>query len=698
MKMFQDSTKKETYAPFADHDEWELAWWLIKTVNQRATDEFLKLPITRDHMRPIFSSSHTFLKLIDHNASDGPLANDTNSEELELWMKDPVTCVRELIGNPAFDDSMMWTGDWWWQTQEHLPSGATIVPVIIASDKTHLSRFKGDKTAWLVYLSIGNLSKQVRCEPSRHGAVLLGYLPVSKLTLFEDNSIPLVAAGQNGVQMIFFPILTAYIGDHPKQCLIACYTENRCPKCVYPPSFIAEGLQPVFSPFWADLPHTDIFIYISSDILHQLHQGLFKDYLKKWCTTIAGLDDFDAWFHAMSIFPGLQYFNDDILQIRQWTSTNHKQLQQVFIGGLIGITTKPHILQAAYSLTDFICLAQYQSHTDKTIQALLQALDDFHGAKDVFIELGLCEHFNIPKVHSLLHYINMIKNLRSLNRYLIWCNSTADITPLTRGSGNNECGPCASSIHVLTLAEPVPTHTLYHIALKPHLPKKTVQYLEQYYGAVSFLPALKDFLGIINSEHQFCILTIHDRFDIFTNLVLLLPPNEHVPFKDHSRICAHPLHLNGTRKPSTLARFDMVLMTNYVDLSDRETLHSLHMAEVRIFFTLPSHLGTYHQPLIYVHWFKPMRMYDNHFNMFHLSRSTRQWIPNTEVILVDQIVQQYHLIPSFPCGAINPQWIQGHALVEAQYFYLNKYIDLHTFEQNLNVNLCISIHGWMGGW
>ncbi|KAI9461412.1 hypothetical protein HD554DRAFT_2009300, partial [Boletus coccyginus] len=50
-------------------------------------------------------------------------------------------------------------------------------------------------------------------------------------------------------------------------------------------------------------------------------------------------------------------------------------------------------------------------------------------------------------------------------------------------------------------------------------------------------------------------------------------------------------------------------------------------------------------PLAYVHWFKPMQMYDNHFNMFHLSCSTRQRISNAEVIPVNQIVQQCHLIP-----------------------------------------------------
>ncbi|KAI9457171.1 hypothetical protein HD554DRAFT_2207236 [Boletus coccyginus] len=577
MKIFQDNAGKSPYALF------------------HATDKFLKLPIIKNRMHSTFSSSHTFLKLIDQlptwpkwiNASDGQLNGDTNTKELELWMRDPVTCIRELIGNPTFNKSMV---DWWWKTQEHLPTNTTIAPVILASDKMHLSHFKGDKISWPVYLSIGNLSKQVYCELFQHDVLLLQ---------------PLIATGQNSVEMMcidggmqqVFPILVAYIGDHPEQCLVACCSENHCHWPV-PPLFIADDLWSIFSPFWANLPHTNIFVCISSNILHQLHQGIFKDHLKKWCTAIAG---------------------------------------------------------------------SYQSHTDDTLKGLEKALDDFHEAKDVFIELGLHEHFNIPKVHSLLHYIDMIKNLGSLDGYLIWRNSTADVTSLLRDSENDECRSHASFIHMLTLAKIVPTHSLYCIVLKPYLFKKTIQYLEQYHGAVSFLSALKDFLGTINCEHQFYVLMIHDCFDVFTNLVLLLLPNQHTPSKDHSRICAHPL-------------FDTVLVMDSVDSVDQEMLHGLCMAEVHIFFMLPLHLGTYPHPLIYVHWFKPMWTYDNNFNMFHLSHSTRQWLSNAEVIPVDRIVQQCHLIPSFPYRTVNPQWIQGHSLVEAQHFYLNKYIDHRTFE------------------
>ena len=56
---------------------------------------------------------------------------------VQLWKRDPVECVKELIGNPTFRDKLrylpqhayeddkgktrmfdeMWTGDWWWNLQ-----------------------------------------------------------------------------------------------------------------------------------------------------------------------------------------------------------------------------------------------------------------------------------------------------------------------------------------------------------------------------------------------------------------------------------------------------------------------------------------------------------------------------------------------------------------------------------------------------
>lgn len=136
---------------------------------------------------------------------------------------------------------------------------------------------------------------------------------------------PLIATGRDGVEMVcadsmvrrIYPILAAYVADFPEQCLVACCKENRCPKClvtadergnplsspIRDPQLIKEI---VYSPFWANLPHTDIFLAFTPDLLHQLHKGVFKDHLVRWCLEIVGEAEMDARFKAIPDYPGLR--------------------------------------------------------------------------------------------------------------------------------------------------------------------------------------------------------------------------------------------------------------------------------------------------------------------------------------------------------------------------------------------------------
>ncbi|KAJ7877600.1 hypothetical protein B0H14DRAFT_2269561, partial [Mycena olivaceomarginata] len=61
--------------------------------------------------------------------------------------------------------------------------------------------------------------------------------------------------------------------------------------------------------------------------------------------------------------------------------------------------------------------AQFQSHTSGTLDALQTSLDTFHANKHILIKLGIREHFNIPKIHSLQHYVDRIRSLGSADGY-----------------------------------------------------------------------------------------------------------------------------------------------------------------------------------------------------------------------------------------------------------------------------------------
>jgi hypothetical protein len=118
----------------------------------------------------------------------------------------------------------------------------------------------------------------------------------------------------------------------------------------------------------------------------------------------------------MSKYQGLCHFSEGISGVSQWTGKELKQMQQVFICVIAGLINE-RILAATQGLLDFIYYAQYHSHTDNTLSQMQTALNTFHANKDSFIELGVCDHFNIPKIHSMLHYIQSIWYLGSADGF-----------------------------------------------------------------------------------------------------------------------------------------------------------------------------------------------------------------------------------------------------------------------------------------
>lgn len=114
-----------------------------------------------------------------------------------------------------------------------------------------------NKSAYPVYLSIGNIPKEIRRKPSHGGYILLGYLPTSSLKHITNKAArrrtlanvfhacmsrivePLEDAGVEGIAVVSgdgivrrgHPILAIYVGDYPEQVLVTLVKTGTCPSC-----------------------------------------------------------------------------------------------------------------------------------------------------------------------------------------------------------------------------------------------------------------------------------------------------------------------------------------------------------------------------------------------------------------------------------------------------------------------------------
>jgi len=200
----------------------------------------------------------------------------------------------------------------------------------------------GSKIGYPVYITIGNVLKDIRRKPLHCAQILVAYIPTSKLeglgktahrraqanlfhsclqlvlgpiTLYGKTGVAMV--GGDGVWRRCHPIFTCFVGDYPEQALATCTYYGCCLKCLVSPDQLGEccsfppwdhreavgiysladggvhqfhaachegGLKPVFHPFWAMFPLVDIYLSITPDILHQLLQGVMK-HLISWVTS-----------------------------------------------------------------------------------------------------------------------------------------------------------------------------------------------------------------------------------------------------------------------------------------------------------------------------------------------------------------------------------------------------------------------------
>ena len=420
----------------------------------------------------------------------------------------------------------------------------------------------------------------------------------------------LIEAGTNGVEMTssdgavqcVHPILTCYVTDYPEQCLVTCTKYGTCVKCKAPANelqntipaenrtrqwteqIIEEAKQQadgkpqkfhsyymskdvagsVYQPFWDGFPLCDIHCSITPDVLHQLYQGVFKHFVH-WCQRILTPQELDRHIWALPPAFGLRQFKNGILAMSQISGTKRKNMAKILLGCPVGCMPAQGIA-AVTALLDFIYLAQYPAHNAETLGYLQDALDQFHKNREYFVVTGVWADFNIPKFHSLLHYIELFgttdnyntemfeqlhidvtkhgwraSNQRDEFPQMIWWLSRQDKVTCFEFHQKNLQQSQANIEFETVLQQPPTKKAIISMAKHPNFPRHWLSLIEDRQDAPDFTYYLKAFLNSFT-----------------TNKV----PNQHLdqsklPFQNvhvYSMFSFHPQGIQDDKEESDLVR------------------------------------------------------------------------------------------------------------------------------------------------
>lgn len=269
---------------------------------------------------------------------------------------------------------------------------------------------------------------------------------------------PLESAGVDGIWMSTgsgqvyraHPILAAFVGDYPEQLLVTLGLNGDCPRCQKDRNNLGEydndteinaslrdlnnvldalgtfdtdasqflhacasiRIKPTPRPFWLKLPFLSIYRSITPDILHQMYQGVTKHVIQ-WIINLLGSTEIDARCRRLPPNHNIRVFTRGISSLSRVTGQEHDQMCRFLLGLVVDAQlpnglSNARLLRCVRAIMDFLYYSQYPVHTDTTLELMQDALNRFHTNKEIFIDLGVRDHFNIPKVHFLSHYIDLI--------------------------------------------------------------------------------------------------------------------------------------------------------------------------------------------------------------------------------------------------------------------------------------------------
>ncbi|KAH7917570.1 hypothetical protein BV22DRAFT_1026118 [Leucogyrophana mollusca] len=458
-----EKRKTNIFYPFASKQDWELASWLLCSgLSMTAIDSFLSLALII--LLPLSFRSARQLRLRAEMLPSGPQwkyktisTAIATKHPARLFYRDVLECTQALLSHPLFEQhisfiprkvwmnseqSMRRYDDWLsgnsaWEMQDQLIPGATLLGIVLSSDKTNISVMTGNHMAHPLLLSLANIDSSIRSKSMLHVYALLALLPVAKFvhknsrvrSLLQDRLVhecltfvlnPLKTATSVGTMMSDG---AGHLSDIELLCSRADLDDYE--------NFIkaarALHLNGVTLPFWKGWEMSCPSTFLTPKVLHHLHR-MFWDHDTKWCVSVVGDDELDFCFSVLQTNIGYCSFIEGISKLKQVTGHNHRSIQQ-YIVGIIAGAVPPKFLRAICAFTDFCYLSQAPHFDDKTLVRLEAALKEFHDNKHAITQAegrmgkrGPINDWAIPKLELLQ---SIVLSIRASGAIMQW---TADVT------------------------------------------------------------------------------------------------------------------------------------------------------------------------------------------------------------------------------------------------------------------------------
>ncbi len=321
---------------------------------------------------------------------------------------------------------------------------------MLSSDKTLLTNKSGDKNAHCVYMSCGNIQKEVRSKASARCWVKIAEIPVPKFdekhlqaeltqriyhlcmdiipeTLKQCSHTPVWMTDANGDKRLVRTILLAHLADLPEQLLIACCHQGASPlslartkdfgssekqpprtgigtrQCIrditattspksirhYNTRASKFGMNSVNKPYWRDWKFADPSKFLAPDALHQWHK-FFWAHVMKWARKLIGDKELDRRYQCLQKHVQHRHFSNGFTSLSQQTCREDRDLEASFIAVISGHPKITSGVMAAFrAMLDFIYLGQLETHTTETLKQLRASLAAFHENKKHLVAAGI---------------------------------------------------------------------------------------------------------------------------------------------------------------------------------------------------------------------------------------------------------------------------------------------------------------------